>query len=178
MSKLRAVWEAFYYVGPIISTSPYGGSGRGASPLTFAALTGYQNDSFGQPQSFLSTEAHFRTVKDLHDRNLIIPVSGDFGGAKALRAIGDYVRQHGSTINAFYVSNVEQYLFQDGKNGAFYGNVGTFPVTEASVFIRPYSMRGRGGSGAVQSLCPIAAFIRAASEGRVYSNDAALGCVR
>jgi hypothetical protein len=46
------------------------------------------------------------------------------------------------------------------------------------VFIRPYSMRrGFGGGGMTQSLCPIAAFIRSAEAGRIYSNDAALACV-
>ena len=131
----------------------------------------------GEPRSFLSSEENFQTVKTLHDKNLIVPVSGDFGGPKALRAIGSYVKERGGSVTAFYVSNVEQYLFQDGKQTAFYENVATLPLTESSVFIRPYSMR-RGGSGPAQSLCPMAAFVGAAAGGRVYSNNDALACVR
>ncbi len=106
--------------------------------------------------------------------------SGDFGGPKAVRAIGAYLTQHHGTPRAFYVSNVEQYLFQDGKTLAFYENVATIPIDSASVFIRPYSMRrGFGGfSGPTQSLCPIGPFIAAARAGRVRYNEEALACVR
>jgi hypothetical protein len=113
-------------------------------------------------------------VKSLHEKNLIVPVSGDFGGPKALRAIGDYVRRHGSTISAYYVSNVEQYLFQDGKADAFYRNVATLPLDARSVFIRPYALRR--GSSAVRPLCPIKEFLAVFDAGRIYSNNVALSC--
>ncbi len=170
--KLRAVYSAFYYFGPAIGTRGYT-NGRGGD---FAALTGFSYDNAGKPQSFLSSEENYRYVKTLHERNLIVPISGDFGGPKALRAIAGYLSQHGATVRAFYVSNVEQYLFGDGKDRQFYANVSTFPVDSASVFIRPYSMR-RGAGGQVQSVCPIKPFIVAAMAGRVMSNDAALACV-
>ncbi|MFI5312164.1 MAG: hypothetical protein ACHQQ3_13070, partial [Gemmatimonadales bacterium] len=109
-------------------------------------------------------------------------VSGDFGGPKAIRAIGTWLKSQGGTVSAFYVSNVEQYLFQDSKDRPFYDNVATLPVTAKSVFIRPYSMRrfGRGGfgggAGPTRSLCPIELFLRHVSEGKVRSNDDALAC--
>ena len=173
MEKLRAVFDAFFYYGPSITTRGTA-SGRGGD---FASLTGFSYDNAGQPRSFLSTEENYRYVKMLHDRNLIVPITGDFGGAKALKAIGSYLRQHGGIVRAFYVSNVEQYLFGDAHDRAFYENVATLPVDSTSVFIRPYSMR-RGGMGGVESLCPIAPFTAAALAGRVQSNDAALACVR
>ncbi len=158
--------------GPDISTrSGSGGRGRGGGE-TFRTLTGSSNNPTGQPQSFLSSEENFQYVKSLHEKNLIVPVSGDFAGPKALRAIGAYVKERGSVVRAYYVSNVEQYLFQDGKNRAFYDNVAALPVDSASVFIRPYSMR-RGAP----PLCPIAPFIRAAQAGRVHTNNDALACV-
>jgi hypothetical protein len=171
--KLKAVYDAFFYYGPSITTrgSP---SGRGGD---FAALTAYSYDNAGQPRSFLSSEENYRYVKMLHDRNLIVPVTGDFGGAKALRAIGAYLKEHDAVVRAFYVSNVEQYLFGDAKDREFYANVAALPVDSASVFIRPYSMR-RGGMGGVESLCPIQSFVASALAGRVMSNDAALACVR
>jgi hypothetical protein len=160
--------------GPMISTRGVGGGGGGGSGGTFAELTGWSLDTAGQPQSFLSTDEHFQTVKALHEKNLIVPVSGDFGGPKALRAIGAYVRKQRATISAFYVSNVEQYLFQDGKDRAFYDSVATLPVTDASVFIRPYSLR----QGSPDSLCGISTFIAAATAGRVRTNRDALACAR
>jgi len=49
-------------------------------------------------------------------------------------------------------------------------------VNEASVFIRPYSLRRYGVS--VQSLCPIGPFLEAVRAGQVPSNNAALACPR
>jgi hypothetical protein len=174
-NQLTSVIQAFYYYGPVISTrgSP---SGRGGNAGGFADMTGYSVDASGQPQSFLSTEENYRTVKALEEKNLVVPVSGDFGGPKAIRAIGAYLKEQGGVVSAFYVSNVEQYLFQDGKQRMFYANVAALPVDERSVFIRPYSMR-RGGGGQVRSLCPIASFLRAVDAGRIYSNNDALACV-
>jgi hypothetical protein len=174
--QLDWVLQAFTSYGPSISTRGQGPNfqrGTGGDG-TFAGLTGWALDAGGQPQSFLSTEENFRTVKTLHEKNLIVPVSGDFGGPKAIRAIGAYLRKQGGTLNAFYVSNVEQYLFQDGKDKAFYENVATLPLSDTSVFIRPYSLRRAGGT----SLCGMAGFLKASRAGRVYSNNDALACLR
>jgi hypothetical protein len=169
LDQLSKLLQAFVGYGPGISTR--GSAGGGAH--TFADLTGWAFDDMGKPQSFLSSEENFKDVKALHDKNLIVPVSGDFGGPKALRAIGAYVQKQGGVVSAYYVSNVEQYLFQDGKDRAFYANVATLPINPATVFIRPYSLR-RGS----QPLCPIGAFLGAVTSGRVFSNNDALACYR
>jgi len=41
-----------------------------------------------------------------------------FSGPKAIRAVGTYLKQHDVLLTAFYLSNVEQYLFQQGASGA------------------------------------------------------------
>ncbi len=177
--QLLSVLEAFQEFGPSISTR---GSGRGGGPgynRGFADMTGYSLDAAGIPQSFLSSEANFQFVKDLEDRNLLVPVSGDFGGPKAIRAIGSWLKEHDGVVSAFYVSNVEQYLFMDGKARAFYDNVATLPINSKTVFIRPYSMRRMYGvidGTGVRSLCPIETFLQAVALGKVGSNDAALAC--
>jgi hypothetical protein len=173
---LSSVFQAFTAYGPAISTRGPAGGPVGGNRSTFADLTGWSLDDSGEPQSFLSTDEHYQIVKALHARNLIVPVSGDFGGTKALRAIGAYLHKQGGTVSAYYLSNVEQYLFMDGKAQAFYANVATMPLGEASVFVRPYSLR-RGG-GPVASLCGIRPFLAAVAAGRVYSNNDALACVR
>ena len=95
-------------------------------------------------------------LKNLETRNLLVPVVGDFGGPKALRAVGQYLKDHGATVTAYYTSNVEQYLFNRGSgrglvvNGGatkFYENVGTLPLDASSVFIRSGVTTQSGGRG-------------------------------
>jgi hypothetical protein len=176
LGQLRYIFDSFTRFGPEISTRGASSARGGGNNRSFADLTGYMPDSAGVIQSFLSTEDNYRFVKSMHDRNVIVPVSGDFGGPKAIRAVGSWVRQHGGTVSAFYVSNVEEYLFGDGKQHAFYANVATLPLSEASVFIRPYSLRRMNTAAA--SLCPIQSFLAAATAGRVQSNNVALACPR
>ena len=68
--------------------------------------------------------------------NLIVPLVGDFAGDKAIRSVGRYLKQHNAVVTAFYTSNVEQYLFQDGVSKRFYANAATLPVDSSSMFIR------------------------------------------
>ena len=175
---MKNVYDAFIAYGPVITTN--GGQNGGRQPAnTFADMTGYSYDAAGQPRSFLSSEDNYRYVRGMHQNNLILTVTGDFGGPKAIRAVADYLKSRNAVVSAFYVSNVEQYLFMDGKQGQFYANVGMLPIDDKSVFIRPYSMRNfnrDGGYGTTNSLCPIGGFLRAVSAGRVYSNNDALAC--
>ncbi|HWP02737.1 MAG TPA: hypothetical protein VNL96_04730 [Gemmatimonadaceae bacterium] len=172
LAQLRRVFWAFFWYGPLITTR---GAPGGGSSVTFAELTGYTYDDSGQPRSFLASADDYDFVRGLHLRNLVVPVSGDFAGPKAVRSIGDYLRTRGAIVRAFYVSNVEQYLFQDGKAAAFYDNVARLPVDEESVFIRPYSLR-RGGPD--EALCPVLPFLAAVNRGLVASNADALACPR
>lgn len=95
-----------------------------------------QPDQHGKLGNFLATKEDYEFVRDLHRRNLIIPVVGDFAGKKALAAIGDYLRKGGFTVTAFYTSNVEQYLYQNTVFSGFAENVRKLPMNEKSLFIR------------------------------------------
>ena len=75
-----------------------------------------------------------------------MPVVGDFGGPKAIREVGRYLKGTGAMVSAFYLSNVENYLNTDGKMEAFLSNVATLPLDESSRFIRTGN-RGFGGGG-------------------------------
>jgi hypothetical protein len=111
-------------------------------------------DQRGQKRSYLSNEENYRVLRDLETKNMLVPLTGDFGGAKAIRSVGQYVKEHGATVTAFYLSNVEQYLFQGNgnQNGGwtnFYDNVAALPLDESSTFIRSAGggVRGFGGGG-------------------------------
>ena len=172
IGQVKWVFDAFFMYGPVITTRS--GSGGGGNQTTFADLTGYSNDDSGSPRSFLSSEENYAYVRDLHLKNLIVPVSGDFAGPKAIRAIGSWLSSHGGVVSAFYVSNVEQYLFREGKAQTFYDNVATLPINEESIFIRPYSLRRVGFS--MTPLCAIGPFLEAARA--VPNATAGAGCTR
>ena len=93
-------------------------------------------DLEGKRGNFLAEEADYQFVRELQEQNRVIPVVGDFAGGKALAAVAGYLRQNGYTTSAFYTSNVEEYLYQDGAFGRFAENVGKFPISDRSVFIR------------------------------------------
>ena len=95
-----------------------------------------QTDANGKSGHFLGSVEDYDFVRQLQMKNLIIPITGDFGGKKALAAIGDYLRKNNVTVTAFYLSNVEQYLFGDYTFGAFVANVKKLPINEQSLFIR------------------------------------------
>jgi hypothetical protein len=91
-------------------------------------------DVAGNGGSYLWDEARFRAVKDLHARNLIVPVVGDFGGTGALRRTGDYIRAHGDVLSALYASNVEVYLNRD-KARTFCATLTLLPFNWETWFI-------------------------------------------
>lgn len=140
ISGLEYVLSTFYYRGYGVRSWP-----------TYADLM-IATDSRGTNRSYLATEANFTFLKGLQSRNLVVPVVGDFGGPKAIRAIGRFLKGHGAVVSTFYLSNVEQYLYGDGKWQAFCGNVAALPLDQASTFIRSSSAADRTGRGFVSSL--------------------------
>jgi hypothetical protein len=129
------VYHNFHAFGPSINYSSSRGGGGFGSFVTYADLM-RATDGSNRARSFLASEDNFTTVKDLEARNLIVPVVGDFAGPKAVRAIAAYVKEHNATVTAFYVSNVEQFLYREGTWPDFCRNVATLPLDAKSVFIR------------------------------------------
>jgi hypothetical protein len=96
-------------------------------------------DRNGQSWSYLSSEAAYQYVRELHRKNLIIPLVGDFAGSSTIRKISDYLKERNSTVAVFYVSNVEYYLSAPTLK-RFQTNVATLPIDASSIFIR-WAMR-------------------------------------
>ena len=157
LSTIAYVYESFVSSGPDItyntSNGRGGGYGRGMMP-SYATLQ-VETDSDRVHRSYMATEANFRTLKEFEVNNQLVPIVGDFAGPKAIRSVGDYLKEHKASVTAFYLSNVEQYLFQQEDDWRkFYTNVGTLPLDSSSTFIRSVfngMSYGRGpayGSGA------------------------------
>jgi hypothetical protein len=146
LDGIEYIYWNFYWHGMRInySSSSSNGGGRGGSMVMYGDLM-LHTDGSNVSRHYLVSEESFRVLKDLHEKNLFVPVVGNFAGPKALRAVGRYVRDHRATVAAMYLSNVEQYLYQDGIWNYFCGNVAAMPLDEKSTFIR--SSRGGGGAG-------------------------------
>ena len=95
-----------------------------------------ETDLQGRLGNFLADEHDYNAVRELQERNRVIPIVGDFAGRKAIASVADYLRKNGYTTSAFYTSNVEQYLFGDGVFSQFVENIRKLPVSDRSVMIR------------------------------------------
>lgn len=150
LSLLEHNFDAFYQAGPDLSYN-FGAGGFGNRPgggmPTYRTLM-QATDNADVHRSYLASDANYQVLRDIEMRNVLVPLTGDFGGPKALRTVGDYVREHGATITTFYTSNVEQYLFTEGLWFTFEASVATLPLDSTSTFIRsgrPGPGRGVGG---------------------------------
>lgn len=130
-ASLRRILEAMATAGP----DTLQGFGDPVNP-TYAELMG-TTDLEGNFQSYLASEDSFRTVQSLEERNLVVPIVGNFAGESALSGVGDYLRDHNGVVTVFYVSNVERYLFDQGEPVMrFYANVAALPRDSRALFIR------------------------------------------
>jgi hypothetical protein len=179
--NIEHVYSVFRDWGPDINynSGTLNGRGRGGGGMPNYVDVMTATDPQGQQRSYLATEENYRFLRDFEGRNMLIPLTGDFGGKKAIRAVGEYLKEHGAVVGAFYLSNVENYLFQNqggpgNPNGGaanFYGNVATLPLDSSSTFIRSRSGGAGGGIGGVSrppnELASIQETLNAVKDGRI-----------
>jgi hypothetical protein len=132
---LEFIFSAFFTAGPNLTYNGPRAAPNRIMPTFEEVMT--LSDDQGEQRSYIATEENFATIQQFERNNLLVPLVGDFAGPKAIRAVGDYVKAHDSTVTAFYTSNVEQYLFYNSDGWKqYYASVATLPLTAASVFIR------------------------------------------
>jgi hypothetical protein len=140
---LRYVFESFYTAGTSLTYSSNAARGYGTRGMPSYRMVMTATDPEGVNRSYMGSDETFAILKDLQHRNLIVPVVGDFAGPKALRAVGEWLRQRDASVGVFYVSNVEQYLFQQSDAWRqFYANVSSMPRQRQALFVRSVSNRG------------------------------------
>lgn len=110
---------------------------RGISFITYRTFL-LGRDLEGAYGNFLASDEDYRFIREMQARNAIIPVTGDFAGGHALRAIGDFIRGRGDRISVFYLSNVEYYLHPEGRLDEFAANVRYLPTDSRTVLIRAF----------------------------------------
>jgi hypothetical protein len=146
LQKVEYIYGVFFRAGPEIDykfESPFP-AGMAPAPNYIQAMT--DTDADRKAWSFLASEENYQVVRDLHMKNLLIPIVGDFAGPTAIRKVADYVRQRNGIVSAFYISNVEYYLGGPGTAEQapggeaslqrFYQSAATLPVDSSSLYIR------------------------------------------
>ena len=145
LAGIEYVYSAFSAAGPELTynfgNARGGGFGRGMP--TYADLM-VQTDGAGVHRSYIASETNYRALREAELANAIVPLVGNFAGDKAIRAVAAYLKANNATVTAFYLSNVEQYLWNGSDDGRkFFGNVAALPLDSASTFIR--AVFGNGG---------------------------------
>jgi hypothetical protein len=119
-----------------------------------------ETDRRGRQLCYLASEDDFQFVKGLEARDLVVPVVGNLAGPHALAAIGQEIERRGEKMSAFYISNIENYLFRDGSFPRFVDNVKKLPHNDKSVVIRslfggyqlPETVPGYYSTSAIQKI--------------------------
>jgi len=93
-------------------------------------------------------------------------------GPSALVNVGKAIAARGEKLTAFYVSNVEFYLFVDGSFSRFVTNLGRIPHADNAVLIRSFFGRvglapARRGDNSVSQLQTVDDLLRGVAAGRV-----------
>jgi hypothetical protein len=125
-TRMRTMYMTFLREGVVSFTTSFRSPGYAALMLT--------TDSAGKNWSYLAEKANYDRVRALQQKNLIVPLVGDFAGPKAIRMTGQYLKDHGAIANVFYISNVEDYI--QSAWPAYARNIASLPIDSSSVFIR------------------------------------------
>jgi hypothetical protein len=136
-----------------------------------------ETDRAGRQRGFLATDEAYQVVRALESRDLVIPVVGDVSGPHAMAAIAAEIAARGERLSAFYISNVEFYLYRDGTFPAFAENLKRLPRNERSTMIRsvfPGGYMGRlpqsvPGSYSTSLTQPLGAMLADLAAGRYRS---------
>ena len=98
LKGIEEIYQAFYTRGLDIHYEVTPGS-AGSFP-SYAELM-VATDEASVSRSYLASEESFAVIKDLHSRNLIVPVIGNFAGPKAIRAVGKYLKARNARRRGF-----------------------------------------------------------------------------
>jgi hypothetical protein len=112
----------------------YGRPPRASYPTLRELLQATDRD--GRQWSYLASDESYGYVRALQARDRVIPVVGDVSGGRAMRAIGAALTTDDVALSAFYISNVEDYLFRDDSFGRFADNLSRLPRTPRAMMIR------------------------------------------
>jgi hypothetical protein len=132
LQKIDYVFKVFYNGGPSMDYGYASPTPNTLVPSYSLLMTG--TDPRGQNSAFLASEDLYLYVRGLQQKNLIVPIVGDFAGPRAIKAVGKYLKDHNAAVSVFYISNVEDYL--QASWSAYRSNIQALPFEESAFFIR------------------------------------------
>jgi len=83
-------------------------------------------DAVGQRTAWLASEQNYLYIRDMWQQGRIKGVTGDISG-RILRNLGGLIREIGSEVSCFYISNVEDPIEINGRLSAFKRALGRLP---------------------------------------------------
>jgi hypothetical protein len=140
--KIEYIFNVFYRGGPRMD---YGFASTAPNPYVPSYhMLAVATDLRGKNWVYLAREESYRNIREMQRKNLIVPLVGDFTGTKSIRAVSQFVKDHGSTISVFYISNVEDYI--SSKWSAYLANLSALPTDNSTLLIRfePYNFTTLG----------------------------------
>jgi hypothetical protein len=136
--KIEYIFSIFSRGGPRMD---YGFASSAPNPFvpSYHALA-VATDGRGKNWVYLNREDSYRYVREMQRKNLIVPLVADFMGTKTIKTVSQYVKDRGSTLSVFYISNVEDYILAAGWP-AYLANLATLPADNSTLLIRfePYN---------------------------------------
>jgi hypothetical protein len=140
--KIEYIFNVFFRGGPRMD---YGFASSAPNPFVPSYhMLAVATDGRGKNWVYLNREESYKNIREMQQKNLIVPLVGDFTGDKAIRTVTQYVKDHGSTISVFYISNVEDYI--QPKWSAYLSNLAALPADNSTLLIRfePYNFTTLG----------------------------------
>ncbi len=131
--------QAFVRARPEMRFTSFGRPPRSHHPTYRTLLT--ETDGRGKQANFLANSSRFHIVKDLHEKNRIIPVVGDLGGERAMQNVAREIGRRGILLKTLYSSNVEFYLFNTGRWTRYLKNLRSLPMAPHAYVIRTFADR-------------------------------------
>lgn len=136
IASIKHIHEAFFSAGLDLKFTSHYRSPRSYYPNYRDLML--EKDLTGKQTNYLVNEEGFQFLKSLEDRNLVIPVVGNFAGDKAFLEVSKILKERGEKVSAFYTSNVEYYLMGDGSFERYAENIKRLPLEKNGVLIRSY----------------------------------------
>jgi len=130
--KIDYVFNVFLRGGPRMDYTFASVSPNNGLPSYYNLMVA--TDGRGKNWAYLDTDERYEFVRQMQQKNLIIPLVADFGGTKTIKEIAKYLKEHGSVVSVFYISNVEDYLESSWNN--YRANLAALPADESTLLIR------------------------------------------
>jgi hypothetical protein len=130
--KIDYIFNVFFRGGPRMDYTTASSTPNNQLPSYYNLMVA--TDGRGKNWAYLETEDRYKYVREMQQKNLIIPLVADFGGPKTIQAIGKYLKEHGATVSVFYISNVEDYL--ETTWNQYKANLAALPADDSTLLIR------------------------------------------